>query len=338
MNWGQSYSASWRVFRVNRDTWQDAEQVTNVDSASITRTADGSLLESGSFEITGDFTPDYYRIVMTAVQGGDIQRVDVATMLFDATGGEFNYGRHVQNLEGHSVLYPASKTAIVTGAYAPAGIDGAMYAGNLLADAINAPVEVEGSFTLNDHVVHEIGSSVLDAVWAVLDAGNFVMQIDGRGIVHIIPEPIDPALVLDNANVRLLTNGIDYSSNISDIPNRYIVLSGVSRTIAENADPESSVSTYTRGYCIDEVDESPTPIDGETMSAYALRRLHELSYMEEECEYTREYAPDVYLYSIVKASIPGMEGNLRIKSQTVNCGNGITIAEKGVKEIDLWAS
>lgn len=336
MNWGQSYSAIWRVFRVNRDTWADAEQVTNVDSASITRTADGQLLESGGFEVTGDFEPDYYRIVMTAVQGGDIERVDVATMLFDISGGQFDYGIRVQNLEGYSVLYPASKTTIIAGDYAPAGVDGAMYAGNLLADAINAPVEVEGSFTLNDHVVHKLGSSVLEAVWAVLDAGNFVIQIDGRGIVHIRPKPEDPALVIDNSNARLLSNGIKYTTDISQIPNRYVVIDDLSRTVAINNDPESSVSAYNRGYYVDEVDESPTPIDGETIGQYAERRLHELSYMKEEREYTREYAPDVFLYSIVKASINGMEGNLRVESQTVNCDKGITVSEKGVREVNLW--
>lgn len=336
MNWGQSYSASWRVFKVNRDTWADGEQIMNVDAASISRTADGKLLESGGFTVTGDFQPDYYRIIMTAVQGGDIERVDVATLLFDTSSGEFNYGRQSQELEGYSVLYPASRTTIILGEYAPAGVDGAAYAGNLLSDAINAPVMVEGSFTLNDHVVHELGTSVLEAAWSVLDAGNYVIQIDGRGVVHIRPKPTEPALIIDNLNTRILSNGISYSTDISDIPNRYVVINDSSRTVASNDDPESSVSTYTRGYCVDEVDESPTPIDGETMSAYANRRLHELSYMKESCEYTREYAPDVYLYSIVKSSIVGMEGNLRVDSQTVSCDKGISIAEKGVKEVNLW--
>lgn len=336
MNWGQSYSASWRVFRVNRDTWADGEQITNVDTVSITRTADGSLLESGGFEVTGDFEPDYYRIVMTAVQGGDIERVDVATMLFDAKSGEYDYGRQVQEFEGFSVLYPASTSTVIMGEYAPAGVDGAKYAGDLLADAINAPVEVEGSFTLNDHIVHDIGSSVIEAVWSVLDAGNFVIQIDGRGVVHILPRPTEPTLVLDNSSTRLLSNGITYTTDISDIPNRYIVIKEQSKTIAVNADPESSVSSYSRGYYVDEVDESPTPIDGETITAYADRRLHELSYMHETCEYTREYAPDVYLYSIVKASITGMDGNLRVTGQTVTCDKGIMIKEKSAKEVNLW--
>ena len=189
MNWGQSYSASWRVFRVNRDTWADADRIEGVSSASFTRTADGKLLESGQIEADGNLLPDYYRIVMTAEQGGDIERVDVATLLANVPKGSTDYNRTVQNAECHSVLYPAEKTTIITGEYAPAGVDGARYAGKLLEDAINAPVKVEGSFILNEHVVHEIGKSVLSAVWNVLNAGGFVIQIDGRGIVHIREKP-----------------------------------------------------------------------------------------------------------------------------------------------------
>lgn len=336
MEWGRSYTATWRVFRVNRKTWADAEQVSGIDSISVTRTADGALLESGEFDVTGDLVPDYYRIVMTAEQGGEVTRVDVATLLFDITGGEYDYGTTEQSAEGHSVLYPASTTAIVTGEYAPAGVDGARYAGDLLEQTINAPVEVEGSFTLNDHVVHEPGSYVLDAVWSVLDAGNFVIQLDGRGVVHIRPRPTEPSLILDNSNTSLLTNGVNYTTNISEIPNRYIVIDDNNRAIAENNDPNSEVSTVSRGFFVDEIDESPTPINGETYSEYAERQLELLSVMEDERTYTREFVPGVYLYSIIKASIDGLEGDLRVKSQTLKCGNGITIAEKAVREEHLW--
>ncbi|MBR2189321.1 MAG: hypothetical protein IJ860_07950, partial [Eubacterium sp.] len=310
MEWSKSYSTEWRIFRVNRDTWADAEQVMRVDSMSISRTADGKLLESGGLEATGELTPDYYRIVMTAIQGGEITRVDVATLLFDIGGGNVNYGAQTQDMSGFSVLYPASKTAIIAGEYAPAGVDGAMYAGDLLASTINAPVEVEGSFTLNDHVVHEPGSYVLDAVWSVLDAGNFVIQIDGRGIVHIRPRPISPALILDSSNTRLLQNGIGISADISSIPNRYIVIIDDNRTIAVNDDPNSEVSTVSRGYFVDVVDESPTPVNGETIGDYATRRLSQLSVLESERTYTREYAPDVNLYDIVRGSIAGLQGDM----------------------------
>lgn len=336
MEWGQSYASSWRVFRVNRKTWEDGEQIGGIDSVQITRTADGSMLESGSLKKTGDLEPDYYRIVMTAEQSGDIARVDVATLLFDVTGGKVDHRSTQVDVDGRSVLYPASVTTIVAGEYAPAGADGAEYAGRLLAEYINAPVEVEGSFTLNEHVVHEIGNSVLEAVWAVLDAGGYVIQIDGRGVVHIRPKPADPALIIDSRNMKLLSNGISFTTDLSEIPNRYVVIQDNSRTIAVNNDPESPVSTVSRGYTVDEVDESPEPINGETYSDYANRKLREASLMKEEHKYTREYAPDVYLYSLVRASIDGLEGDLRVTSQTVKCGHGITVDEEAEREVPLW--
>ena len=336
MNWSQSYSAKWRVFRVNRKTWADGQMLAKVDSANVSRTADGNLLESGSIETSGEFTSDYYRIVMTAQQGGEIVRVDVATLLFEVSGGAVDYGRTVHSVDGHSVLYPASTTSVTTGEYAPAGVDGARYAGELLQDAINAPVSVEGSFTLNDHIVHELGSSIIDAVWAVLDAGNFIMQIDGYGTVHILPKPTGPALVIDNSSKRFLSNGIEFSTDVSAIPNRYIVIDDDNITIATNTDPSSEVSTVNRGYFVDAVDTSPTPVNSETYGEYANRKLKELSLLKDTRSYTREFAPNIYPYSIIKATIDGLYGDFRIESQTLECGKGIVVNEKASKETQLW--
>ena len=336
MNWGQSYSASWRVYRVNRKTWADREQLYGVDNASISRTADGGLLESGGMDLSGAFEPDYYRVVMIAEQGSEVERVDVATLLFDISGGTYNYGTDKPSTEGYSVLYPASKQVILAGEYAPKGVNGAEYAAELLRSSINAPVEVEGGFILNENIVHEIGTSILDAAWAVLEAGGFIIQIDGRGVVHIRKKPTEPALIIDNTNARLLGPEIPHQGDISGLPNRYIVLVGSSKTIAVNDDPESPISTESRGYYVDYVDESPTPVNGETYGQYANRRLRELSVLEHEYSYKREYAPGVMLYSIVRSSIDGLDGDLRVDSQSVECGNGITVSEKGTIEVSLW--
>ena len=336
MDWSKSYTSTWRVFKVNRKTWADGELLPKVDSVSISRTADGRLIESGSMELTGDFESDYYRIVMTANQGGELTRVDVATLLFDISGGEIDFGRTTHDVDGYSVLYPASTTAVTLGEYAPAGEDGARYAAELLQSAINAPVEVEGSFTLNDHIVHELGSSILDAAWSVLDAGNYIIQIDGRGVVHIKPKPTEPDLEIKSSNIRMLTNGISFTSDISEIPNRYIVIDDNVVTIASNDDLDSTVSTVNRGYFIDVVDTSPTPVNGKTIMEYANDRLKQLSIMKDERTYVREYAPDVYIYSLVKCSINGLQGNLRVTSQSINCKNGITVQERASREIALW--
>lgn len=336
MEWTRSYESEWRIFRVNRDTWADDEKLSGIVSVEALKTADGEEIESGSMEVTGAFEPDYYRIVLTAEQSGEVERVDVATLYFAENGGEHDYGVDTHDIDGYSVLYPASKTSVLTGEYAPAGADGARYAGDLLASAINAPVEVEGSFILNDHVVHELGSSVLSAVWAVLNAGDFVIQIDGRGTVHIRPRPTNPSLVIDNATSGLLMNGIEYTADESEIPNRYIIIDGINITIAENNDPTSVVSSRSRGYYVDVIDTSPTPVNGETYAAYANRMLKKESILNEERSYTREFAPDVYPYSIIRSSIDGLDGDYRVQSQSLECGNGITVSEKVAKEIKLY--
>lgn len=336
MDWSQSYSATWRVFKVNRLTWADGEMLTNVDSVSLSRTADGKILESGSMELTGEFQTDYYRIVMTAEQGGEIERVDVATLLFEVNGGMVDYGTIAGKVDGHSVLYPAETTAVTTGEYAPAGADGVIYARDLLQSAINAPVETEGSFTLNDHIVHELGSSVIEAVWAVLDAGGYVLQIDGRGVVHIRPKPTEPSLIIDSTSMNIMSNGIDFDSDMSGIPNRYIVMNDGIILSAVNSNENSPVSTVSRGYNVDVIDKSPTLVNSETYIEYANRKLHELSCLKDTRSYTREYAPNVYPYSLIRASIDGLFGDYRVESQTINCDNGITVNEKASREISLW--
>lgn len=339
MDWTRSYTSEWRVFRVNRRTWADGQKLDGVDSASITRTADGSLLESGDMEVTGAFETDYYRIVMTARQNGEVVREDVATLLFDISDGEHDFGTVKNKAKGYSVLYPASTTAVMTGEYAPAGVDGAEYAAELLRSAINAPVDIEGGFTLNEHVVHEPGTYVLDAVWAVLEAGpdgGYVIQIDGRGVVHIRPRPTEPALVLDTAAEGIVLNGIEYSADLSEIPNRYIVIDGNNKTLAVNDDANSPVSTEVRGYFVDEVDTSPKAVNGETLGEYARRKLHEASVLETEYSYKHEYAPSVMLYSLIRASLDGMKGDLRVTSQNIDIDHGIVVSEKVVEEKFLW--
>ena len=87
----------------------------------------------------------------------------------------------------------------------------------------------------------------------------------------------------------MLSNGIDFSADMSEIPNRYIVIDDRVVVTASNDDPESIVSTVNRGYFVDMVDTSPTPVNGKTLMEYANDRLKELSILRDERTYKREY-------------------------------------------------
>lgn len=339
VDWTQGYSAQWRIFRVNRTTWADEKALGDVSDIKIERQASGGMLESGAFSVDGEsFTEGYYRIAMTAIQGSISERVDVATLLCSSAQGTIDRNNNTMEVVGASVLKPADESKLLSGEYVYEGTDGAAAASDLLKRSLHAPVHVQGSFTIEDTVVFDIGSSILDAVWTLLDIGGYCIQIDGRGEVYIRSLPKTPDLVLDSIHTRILQPGIDYLYEWSSVPNRYTVIDGALIGQAINDEPTSPTSIIARGRYVDELDESPTRLNGETLQAYARRRLAELSVVRDERSYIREFWPGVYPYSIVQGSIAsvGIEGDLRVESQSLDCGAGITVTEKAIKELRTW--
>lgn len=333
---GTGYTAHWRFFKVNRDTWADSEEVDGLESAQIIA-SNKDLMQTGNLTISTpagvDFEDGYYRLSMAA----DGQRVDVATLLCHSDDGETNRGKTKRNVSGLSVLEPANKKRLYSGEFAPAGCDGAAFAADLLRSCIYAPVEVEGAFTVDSHVVFDNGSTVLQAVLMVLGAGNFVMQIHGDGTVTIKPKPSNPALILDRSAIRLLAPGVTHRDE-TDIPNRYIAIEGASVAVVLNNEPDSVTSLAATGYLRDEYDQSPVRVDGETLQRYAERKLSELSVIKKQRVYTRDYVPDVYPNDIVRCSLPlaDLDGDMSIVSQEISCGAGISIRETVETEVQTW--
>lgn len=344
MDWSSGYRANWRVYRVDRRTWADSALVGGVSEVSVERTCDedAPLLERGSIsvdaEVGAGFDEGYYRVVMTATQGDESQRVDVVTLLCCSVEGDVNRNVDMREVLGRSVLYPASKTDLETGSYVPAGVDCVKYCADMLRACVNAPVTTTGSFTLDEHTVFDSGTKVLDAVWKVLDAGGYVLRIAGDGTVSIGPKPTDPDLLLDRAHARLLHPGIRHEIDYSDVPNRYIAVEGDDEAVAVNDDPTSVTSTVRRGWTHDFRDTSPTRVNGETLTAYAQRRLEEKSMVYDVRTYTREWWPNVHPFSIVRGSMASVEldGDLRVVSQTLTCGLGITVEEQARREAYTW--
>ena len=338
MDWTRGYSSEWHVHEVDVATWADGPEVGRVDGASIERVT-GGLCESGTFSVTKavgeDFRERYLRLVLVASQDGMRERVEVATMLCSSESGHVDRKRDSASVTGRSVLYPASARQLLEGSYAPKGANGAEYAASLLRGSIAAPVAVDGAFTIGVNVVFDLGDSYLDAAWAVLDAGNFTMQVDGHGTVHVLPTPSEPTV---NADGGLFVPGIDYDLDMSGIKNRYTAMYGGLSATAVNDDPSSPTSTVSRGYVEDEVDKSPVLLDGETLAAYAVRKLREGSVARRTLGYEREYHPAVLPGSVLSAHVPagGLEGRIRSSRQSLSIGRRISVREDAVLEVTTW--
>lgn len=344
INWSDGYSSRWRVHRVNPVTWADAEEVRGISSVTIERTGSGSapLLESGTMKVDsgvlGEFEEGYYRISMVATQGDVSERVNVSTMYCTQTGGSYNVGAKVSTVNCRSVLFPASVSAMQSGSYIRACDDGVEYACEALRGVLAAPVEGVGHFYLNDSYVFDIGTSVLAAVWTVLSSGGWAIQIDGSGRVMVLPKPEEPSLVLDASGARLVERGIDTTTDLAGVPNRYIAVRRGEVAVATNEDASSPTSRQSRGFWHDQLDKAPRPVMGETLEAYAQRRLEECSTILSNVSYRREYWPDVLPFSIVRGTraTVGVDGDMTVVSQSLRCGAGISVAEKAALGVRTW--
>lgn len=344
IDWTRGYSCEWRVMRVDPDTWADAGTVGGFDSATVTRELDGTMERASlTLAATGtDRLPEsWYRLVMTAIQGGSTERADVCTVWCNATEDRLAHGMVEREVTGRSVLWPVSAAVMPIGSYAPAGTDGARWAAQQISSRTPAPVTVAGGFTLDSHVVFDQGTSALDAVWQVLDAGGFTIMLDGYGNVTIAPMPTEPSLVLDAANARLLQPEATAALDWSEVPNRYVAVVGGRTAEAVNDDPASVTSTVARGFVVDAdntPDTSPVMVGGETLGSYCARRLAELSVVRDEHTYSREWWPGVFPGSLVRGSLGsvGIEGDLRVTAQQLTCARGIVVEETAGREVSAW--
>lgn len=338
-DWGAGYTAQWRVRRVNPDTWVGVDTISGIDSVSIDR-ACGDTIESGrivtSMDTTDSIDEGWYCIEMLASRGIEYERVPMATLLLSATESTYEHNSQKGTLVGRSVLAPAAQRIFVDGEYAPKGVDGAAYVSNLLRKCTPAPVVVHGSFTLDDYVVFDLGSTYLSGIWDILDSAGWCMQIQGDGTIDILPKPTEPALVLDSAGAGLLMPSISVSADATDVPNVLIVTNGVETVTAVNDDPTSPTSTIARGRRVEQLVQNPVRVNGETLNAYANRMLSELSVVERSYSYRREWWPDVLPYSIVRGRLAssGLYGDLRVKSQSFTCGAGVLVSETAVLRTD----
>ena len=343
IDWTRGYSvAAWRLFSVNRQTWADDAEVGGLVSASVNADSTDELVQRATLSVDVDvgrtLAPGYYRLAMTAEQGGETERVDVATVLCEAVGDAIDRGVSTLDVTGLSILYPASVQTLAAGSYVPMGVDGPSYVADMLRATINAPVEVIGSFTVDRHVVFSEQTSVLTAVRTVLDAGGFALTIDGRGTVTIAPKATTVALVLDNASARLLHPSISRRLDYSGVPNVYKVTYNGESAQATNDDGDSLTSTVTRGWVSKVEDTDPILVGGETLQSYADRMLEEKSTVSNTRTYTREWWPNVMVGSLVHGTIAsvGIDGIFRVDSQQLACGKGITVQEQSSREVRTW--
>lgn len=349
IDFSRTYISHWRVVKVDEYTWDDGEEMPGVTSVSINKDGTDSvpLLETLSMEVSrwGDmqeFEEGWYRVNLDVEQNGRFERYPLATSLLQKADESVTHSVTTSSVSGSSVLKPLEdrKNIGTDYAYAPKGANGPNWVRDIIASTSPAPVRVVGNgFKLSNNILFTPGISYLEMVWSVLDAGKWVLMIDGDGSIAIVERPKTASMDLTSANARYISESFSRSLDYSGVCNRYYAIDrDGSMEIAKNENPNSVLSYNRRGRWVDYVDTSPNKVNGETLYSYARRRLEEESTLVRTYKYDREYWPGVVPFSLISASLPskGIEGDLRVLSQEIACDKGIVVSETAGIEIKEW--
>ena len=247
MNWNRGFVARYTYTIVDPYSWRDLESY-DMTGGSIMRSSDG-LMQSASMEIT-EIPVDgeaWVRIYLNATQADEGTREALFTGLLQVPTTDWDGSKESHDAELCSVLKPAEDVHMPLGWYAPAGMNGAELAAELL-NVGAAPVGYEeNSPTLTQSIIAEKNENNLTMARKIVDAIGWRIRISGDGIIMIQPKATERSAVLDPLDNDIMELSVTDTRDWYACPNVLRVTVGDMTATARDDDEESQYSTVTRG-------------------------------------------------------------------------------------------
>lgn len=335
MDWSKGYSASYYMTYVDPKTWVDINRI-EISEGSINRTTD-SLRESASVTCREDFSniETWIRIYMNVDQEGDTAHEPLFTGLATSPSLEFNGNIKTNNYECYSVLKPVDDVILKRGWYVSAGASGAEVVKDLLRytsapASIPEQYESESSQYIKSYIIAEDGETALSMIDNILLAINWRLRIRGDGSISIEPISKESSYSLDPLNFDIIEPSVKVSSDWFSVPNVFCAISDGLYAIARDEKETSSLSIQNRGREVWLTETNCDLSDGESIEAYANRRLAEEQRVVKTASYSRRYIPDVIPGDLITLRYPNqsMDGLFYISSQSIDLGYSARTSEE----------
>lgn len=352
-DWTKSMQQSYEYYTVEPTTLADVKRLDNVKSASFTRDSDTETLGSASIEATNTVGETYIRGYLKTVQNGVTEKFPLGTVLVQTPSSSFDGMYTSVSMDAYTPLielkekrpplgYTIRKDAVIM-----------EEAYKIIRENARVPVNAveinEDSVKLQYDFVANTDDTWLSFVIDLIANARYQLGLDEMG--HIMFEPIQemeslqPVWEFDDGNSSILYPEITMNHDLYGVPNVVEVVYSYGKdyktVVARNDDPNSPVSTVSRGREILHRDTQPSLAGYQTdeqLQAYADRLLRSLSTIEYSVSYTHAYCPvrigDCVRLNYEKAGITNVKA--KVISQNIKCSLGCSVSEKAVFTTKLW--
>lgn len=349
MDWTKPYSVSYEHWTVNPGTWQDVERLSCVLEATVTFDRDQDTLGDASYTLTEPLDEQYVRTYLVAEQSGSRERCALGTWLLQCPFKDFDGKQRSARCDAYTPLLELSDDFPEIGYTAVEGTDALSLAQSILLEHCRAPfIECDEEAFLEDDFVAELEDTWLTFLTSMLEEVGYRLSLDdlSRVVIEEEPEAASSKTLWEytDGNSSILCADVTDEADLHEIPNVYqVVYSNDSLTLsgtAINDDPDSIVSTVSRGRRVMQRDTSPdvtgTP-DQATISALAEKGLREASMCDRTLTYTHGFN-GVVPFGCVHLSYDraGIDSKALVKSQSIACDSACSVEETAVYKERLW--
>lgn len=333
MDYARGYKVQYYAVMIDPQSWVEGERLELI-SGSVNRT-DDELRQSASITVS-DYEQQqehWIRIYMDARQNDDVTHEALFTGLATSPKKAINGNTIKYEMECFSVLKPLQDIVLQRGWYVPIGAN--------VEDSIKAllsytPAVLElGSNTpsISDYIIAEDDETALSMLDKILKAIKWTLKITGEGHIQIMPESDTSIATFGARAADILETSVSVERDWYECPNVFRASTGDVTAVARDDDPNSILSTVSRGREVIMSEDDVTLGDNEGIAEYARRRLREEQDIAEKVSYTRRYVPGINVGDVITLDYEQAAGIYRITSQTINLTHGGKTSEEVKKLI-----
>ena len=350
VDWTSSMQQTFEYYIVDPGTWKDKKKIDTVINSKISRDLEAETLGSASITTTESLGECYIRIYLITIQNGIREKHPLGTFLVQSPSYTFDGKIKTVTIDAYTPLLELKEKNPPIGYSIYENENILERACLILRDQMRAPyVTTNNDINLTSNFVANLDDTWMTFLIDLLANAKMRLELDELGRVLFAPEQelsaLQPIWTFDSGNSSILYPSFNIDHDLYGIPNVVEVIYSNGKetisSIAINDDPNSLVSTVTRGRIINKRITDPAVVGNpskEELDLYAKKTLKALSSIEYIISFTHGYCPvrigDCVRLNYETAGLKNIKA--KIISQSISCVPGCPVASKAVFTSNLW--
>lgn len=352
VNWHESRTNTYEFYVVDPNTWTDRRKLENVTASSITRDLNADTLGSASIEMNFEDMGEFYiRIYLVTIQNGMRERHPLGVFLVQSSSSKFDGKIMKPSYTAYTPLIELTDVQPPLGYFYPKRSEVMGSLSKIFEQYCRAPIVPSSSNKelLEFDFVSDSNDNWLTFSQALLARIKHHIEFDDMGKILFAPdqevEMMQPIFTYTDDNSSILYPEISKSIDIFGIPNTLeVIYSGEDKiltAIAVNDDPDSIVSTVSRGRVVYQRVDNPDILavpTQEDLDKYAEDLLKKKS--EVECQISYQHGfnnvriGDCVRLNYTRAGYVDVKG--KVITQKINCDTECKVDETIAFKAKLW--